>query len=315
MECRICAEDCLNNFAPSPGLVRHFSFPEARNLRLDWFAPTGCEIPLFYDPMIAKLSVVAQNRIATIMEMSKALGKIRIQGFPTNIPFHRLLLKHPVFQKGEVTTAWVSENSEELVKAQKEHLRRLENLVAAFLAAEDSRWGRVHESYPLYLECAEGIRELRIRREIRSSVITVTVSDDCGEDVFDCTWDAHGNYHALCQNRSLRGRKLDLAGVWEIESQRVLAVLHAPGSLPLKHVRGKNQTLSGRVESPINGKILKLGAKSGDWVEEGQLLMILEAMKMENEIRAPISGVIEEMPSGLEGMTVGKGDFLLEIRE
>ncbi|HZY40443.1 MAG TPA: acetyl-CoA carboxylase biotin carboxylase subunit, partial [Anaerolineae bacterium] len=107
IECRIYAEDPANNFLPAVGNVLLAEFPMAPGVRVDSGLETGDEISIYYDPMIAKLSVLGEDRADAIRKMDWALCHTVILGVTTNIPFLRDVLAHPAFQRGEVNTDFI----------------------------------------------------------------------------------------------------------------------------------------------------------------------------------------------------------------
>ena len=109
MELRINAEDPLNNFHPSPGLVKKFSAPGGPQIRFDTAIYEGFEIPSCYDSLIGKLIVAAETRDEAIMRALKALKELVIIGFPTNIPFFEELFKDKTFQKGDISINFIND--------------------------------------------------------------------------------------------------------------------------------------------------------------------------------------------------------------
>jgi acetyl/propionyl-CoA carboxylase alpha subunit len=107
IECRIYAEDPANGFLPAVGKVLLAQFPVAPGVRVDSGLETGDEISIHYDPMIAKVSVLGEDRADAIRKMDWALRHTIILGVTTNISFLRDVLAHSVFQRGEVTTDFV----------------------------------------------------------------------------------------------------------------------------------------------------------------------------------------------------------------
>jgi acetyl-CoA carboxylase biotin carboxylase subunit len=116
IECRIYAEDPLNNFMPSPGIIRIREAPEGRNIRLDSAAYAGFEVSLHYDPMIAKLCVFGRNRESAILNMRRALREYKILGIKTTIPFHLRVLQNKTFVSGNYDTTFIDKkfNMEDL---------------------------------------------------------------------------------------------------------------------------------------------------------------------------------------------------------
>ncbi|MDD5018882.1 MAG: acetyl-CoA carboxylase biotin carboxylase subunit [Candidatus Omnitrophica bacterium] len=107
MECRINAEDHQNNFMPSPGRIETLNLPGGPNVRMDTHVYQGYQISPFYDSMVAKLIVHRENRMEAIKTMRRALDEFVIEPIKTTIPFHKLLLEHPSFRKGDITTHFV----------------------------------------------------------------------------------------------------------------------------------------------------------------------------------------------------------------
>lgn len=110
IESRVYAEDPANNFLPAPGtLVQHVP-PAGNGVRLDAGVEEGCEISLFYDPMISKLCTWGASRDVAIRRMSRALDEYEIAGVPTTIPFCEFVMKHEAFTSGHFSTHFVEDH-------------------------------------------------------------------------------------------------------------------------------------------------------------------------------------------------------------
>jgi acetyl-CoA carboxylase biotin carboxylase subunit len=107
IECRINAENPEKNFAPSPGRITTFHVPGGLGVRVDTHAYASYYIPPYYDSMIAKLIVTADNREEAIARMSRALEEFIIEGVYTTIPFHKKVMKHEKFILGEFDTSFI----------------------------------------------------------------------------------------------------------------------------------------------------------------------------------------------------------------
>ena len=112
IECRINAEDPLNNFAPCPGKLAGYRSPGGVGIRVDSGVHTRYTIPSFYDPMISKLIIWGRNRQETIERAKRALYEYIIVGVCTNIPFLKAVVNNPSFMKGEMTTHFIEEERE-----------------------------------------------------------------------------------------------------------------------------------------------------------------------------------------------------------
>src|SRR5688572_7172359 len=130
IECRIYAEDPANGFLPSTGVLLQFIEPRGPGIRVDSGFTTGDEVTHFYDPLLAKLIVHAENRETAIQRMQAALKEFILHGVITNLDFLQAVLSHPDFRNGDVTTRWVETTFNWSPPAEPS----MESLVAAALA-------------------------------------------------------------------------------------------------------------------------------------------------------------------------------------
>jgi acetyl-CoA carboxylase biotin carboxylase subunit len=139
IECRIIAEDPARNFMPSPGTIRAQRPPGGPGVRFDGGTYDGYTVPVFYDPLIGKLICWGRDREHAIVRMARALDEMRIDGLTTSVSFHRQVMGHPAFVRGELHTGFLDEHPELLapnddpwlneiavVAAAVAHFRRLE---------------------------------------------------------------------------------------------------------------------------------------------------------------------------------------------
>jgi 3-methylcrotonyl-CoA carboxylase alpha subunit len=112
IECRLYAEDPASGFLPSTGELLQFSLPRGPGIRLDSGVTSGSQVGHFYDPLLAKLIVQAEDRPAAIRRMQAALRESAIHGVTSNLDFLQDVLSHPDFQAGNVTTSWVERTFE-----------------------------------------------------------------------------------------------------------------------------------------------------------------------------------------------------------
>jgi len=111
IEWRICAEDPDRDFQPGPGLIRRWRPPTGSFTRIDAHAYEGYTVPPHYDSMIAKLLVHGADRQEVLQRSHYALDDFEIAGIPTTLPFHRKLVRHPMFQNADVHTKWLDEGN------------------------------------------------------------------------------------------------------------------------------------------------------------------------------------------------------------
>ena len=107
IECRIYAEDPFRDFVPSPGKIETLREPSGGGIRLDSGVYEGYEVPIYYDPLIAKLIAWGSDRAEAITRMHRALAEYTVIGVPTTIPFHQQVMADPEFLQGAIDTTFI----------------------------------------------------------------------------------------------------------------------------------------------------------------------------------------------------------------
>ncbi len=126
IECRISAEDPNNNFYPAAGTISRLRIPAGPGVRFDGGIAQGYEVPIYYDPLIAKLVVWAEDRQLAVERMHRALNEFVLDGVATTIPFHRWVMSSAAFRKGEFDTSFV----EKYFRPEATHVEGLEKAAA-----------------------------------------------------------------------------------------------------------------------------------------------------------------------------------------
>ena len=108
IECRITAEDPSKNFAPASGTITRFDAPGGPGVRVDAHIYNGYTVPPYYDSLLAKILVHAENREAAINRAERALAETRVEGLATNLPFLQRILQNEYFRRGEVSTDFLA---------------------------------------------------------------------------------------------------------------------------------------------------------------------------------------------------------------
>ncbi|MEZ4860970.1 MAG: acetyl-CoA carboxylase biotin carboxylase subunit [Caldilineaceae bacterium] len=138
IECRVTAEDPFNNFLPSTGTVTYLKEPTGPGVRVESALYRGCEISLYYDPMVAKLIAWGENRAEAILRMRRSLNEYRIGGIKTSIPFHQELMDSTEFIWGTFDTGFI--NRRQLTRSsQSSEYEQIVAAVAAMIAHEEGR--------------------------------------------------------------------------------------------------------------------------------------------------------------------------------
>lgn len=156
IECRINAEDPLNNFTPSPGKIRRYRSPGGPGVRVDSGVHTGYTITPYYDSLISKLTVWGRDRNETIPRMKRALYEYIIVGVTTNIPFHKAVMNNEYFKRGELTTHFIEDHNiiadvEKVIESEKEKGATL----ASALGMEDKKVAAITAAIGTYIRAGE----------------------------------------------------------------------------------------------------------------------------------------------------------------
>ena len=309
LEARIYAEDPLRGFLPSIGRLIHYtSPPEGRFVRVDTGVQEGGEVSMFYDPMIAKLVVWNINRDHAINSLGAALDEFYIRGVSHNIEFLAALLKHPRFIKGDLNTNFIADEYPDgfaLVDPETSEALRfvavaaiVHRLTMTRVAAIDGQlsghefrvgddWVVVinDQYYPVIVAPAGGgdvvIHEdehLQVNHDWRlgDPLFRATIE---GEDL--CVQVEPDGIGYRLSHGGLRVQALVLTPQ-VAEYHTLMPVKTAPD-------------LSKYLLSPMPGLLLQVMVEEGDQVEAGHALAVIEAMKMENVLRAERSGKIAKV--------------------
>jgi 3-methylcrotonyl-CoA carboxylase alpha subunit len=276
IEVRLYAENPDKNFLPAPGRVELFHTPQAGYLRVDTGVRSGDDISLFYDPMIAKITVRGTDRTEAIMHLRSALAETAVFGLVTNLPLLRGIAAHPLFAKGQVDTGFIERELKTLLTRPKLASAAVGAAVTQELNAGNSAWAA--DGWRL---CGSpGVRF--VAREHDGTEHAVTVHGDSIE--FD------GAAHNLDPQAS---HVLRHGAEYQVTLDH-LAYNFALTS-PYAHKAGRVADAATHPLSPMPGRVVAVHVKAGDRVEVGQALMVLEGMKMEYTVKAAVTGIIEKV--------------------
>jgi propionyl-CoA carboxylase alpha chain len=141
MEVRVYAEDALNNFTPDIGSLERYRRPDFDFVRVDDAFEEGMEVPIYYDPMIAKLVTVGKDRIESIDRMIQAIDNYQISGLKTTLDFGKYVMKHEAFRSGDFDTNFVKHyfSDPSIIKVSQKDEKTV------LLAAIDSIWENVKD--------------------------------------------------------------------------------------------------------------------------------------------------------------------------
>ena len=139
IEIRVCAEDPLNQFLPDVGKLKHFRVPQGPGIRVDSGYEEGDEIPIFYDPLMAKLIVYAEDRISAIDRMIEAIRRFDLRGVASTLDFCRWVMEHPDFREGWFDTHFIARKFSPEMLEEKLNNEEKQALAIAALMLRDAK--------------------------------------------------------------------------------------------------------------------------------------------------------------------------------
>jgi 3-methylcrotonyl-CoA carboxylase alpha subunit len=312
IEARIYAED--EQGMPSGGLLETFSPPEGAGVRNDAGFEVGDEVPINYDAMLAKLIVYAPDRPSAVRRLRRSLSDYEILGPSSNLPLLRRIAAHPAFEAGETTIRFLE--AYDLTEPQPEIPIPREAMILA-LAAELHRVPSSSDLFatgPWRLLGATTLDygEHRVEAE-RAEPGKFRITAEGEESIVEVLYYGDGRIRAMIDEEPLE------AGI-HLGPEEVLISLRGETYAlrkpqpPSVDETGPGADAAASLTAPMPGTVVKVLVEEGQEVEEGQLLLVLEAMKMEQPVSAPHAGVVHSLPFD-EGSLVPGGAVLAEVRE
>ncbi|WP_417804166.1 acetyl/propionyl/methylcrotonyl-CoA carboxylase subunit alpha [Thalassospira lucentensis] len=330
-EVRIYAEDPQNDFLPATGKLVHMRMPhESDHVRVDTGVYEGGEVSIHYDPMIAKLITWDVDRTSALRRMASALNDVQIVGVTTNTRFLGNIARHPAFEAGEVETGFIPMYHDDLIPvsntpdndalafAALNILRTRDAEAAHFAAQSNDPYSPWHSTAGFRLN-DDNHHDLILRHDGDDLAVKVHYRDhgyvmdmpDGSAIIAYADHDQNGAIHASLNNARKRatvlrdGNRLTIFRDGRTDQLEIFDPLAAAGAV---------EGTGGGLTAPMPGKIIAVMAETGQSVTAGDKLVVMEAMKMEHTISAPVSGTIKEVFFGV-GDQVDDGAELIAITE
>ena len=303
IESRIYAENPARGFVPATGrLIYYRQPPQSGNVRVDSGVNEGSEISIHYDPMVAKLICHGSDRNAAIALMRESLDQFHIQGVVTNVSFLASLLAHKRFLTGETTTAFIDEEYPEGFVSQTPSEPLLSKIIALIVVVHQRslvfQWGdnppssslrKTHvvrtagASYRCSVEPEDGGYSVRVN----GYMLKLTTAWTGAEKVTEFSVDGE-HYYAQVERADISYSVVHAGFL-------VSALILEPHTselydfMPLRTPKDQSHLLL----SPMPGLLISIDVEAGDTVHAGQALAVIEAMKMENVLKAERDCVIK----------------------
>ncbi|MCH7306541.1 acetyl/propionyl/methylcrotonyl-CoA carboxylase subunit alpha [Acinetobacter sp. NIPH 1852] len=310
IEVRLYAEDPRQDFLPQTGKVLRWQPAELPNVRIDHGMLEQGEISPFYDPMVAKVIAYGKTRQDAVRLLARAVDDCVLLGVNSNKQFLSNLLRHPIIVAGDTNTAFIQQHFQDDVSLHQQVLEVETLAVAAALFTQQNQSNQAWQTgvsvpFPLRLKYAD--QQLLLHVQSNHHQVTVQLCDQHATvdliDIVDGTivYQANGIRRKL--NYVLDQNQLYLdAGNGNIVIEN--STYAAPEAA---EVIG-----DGKIRAPMDGAIVNLLVNVGDTVSKGQTLLVLEAMKIQQQIKSDVDGVVDEL-IGQVGQQVKKRQLLLNV--
>ena len=330
VESRVYAEDPYRKFLPSIGRLTRFHPPKEGPLgkgevRMDSGVREGDEISMFYDPMIAKLITHGKDRDTALDTQAEALDRFHIEGIQDNIPFVAAVMDEPRFRSGNITTAYIKDQFPEGFQGTEPTEMQQTALIcaSAFVHAINTDRarqisGRLSSPGPMRKDWVVilGDRHHAIDLELGDGEATVYIDGGEGHTfVSDWTPGRHlvegvldGAPVAVKYKDCTEGYVFRHRGV----SLRALVCSPRAAELHAKLPEKEKPDTSKLVISPMPGLVVSIDVAEGQEVEEGEAVCVVEAMKMQNIIRAEATGTVQAI-NVAAGDSVAADEIMVEL--
>jgi propionyl-CoA carboxylase alpha chain len=319
IEARLNAEDTGNGFVPATGVLRDWEYPgDIEGFRIDSGVDSGSEIGIHYDPMLAKVIAHGSDREDARLKLIRGLSELFAAGVTTNREFLIRCAQTEEFASGKYDTAFVERNLEELIASRD----TIETSIAAgvlgiYLTKRKQEGSEILPHVPANYR-NNPFRDPSIRFESAGSMVDVSWRE-IAPDTFVVT---RGDWQSTVQlvsfdRATLRASIDGIQRAFRVSESGDHFVVQSNSSSieltrPSRYPRAAGASEHESAYAPMPGQVLKILVEVGQSVAAGDSLVILEAMKMEQTLRATSDGVVESIRVRLGDLVV-PGDILVEI--
>ena len=327
VELRIYAENPENSFLPTPGKVTAYHEPQVRGARVDSSIDGTCTISEAYDPMIAKLTCHAKDRQSALETAQLALKDFIIQGLTTNKAYLWEVIKNADFVENKIDTSFCATHEKELLKALNESRKNLNvnDIIASFLLFDCCKRQFVHHTENVWEEIGYWRYHMQLTLDVEGQKVPVCID---AADAGKITGSVNGApFMAEFIQYNNKQLKIMLNGRTEtvycsVNDEQKTIVNFRGLNFNCYRTDQLNDTLDyaqkadsndkAKLVSPMPGKVVKINVKEGDEVGEGTIMIVVEAMKMENNIVATSKAKVKKVLV-TEGQMVDNKMQLIEL--
>ncbi|PRZ42701.1 acetyl-CoA/propionyl-CoA carboxylase, biotin carboxylase, biotin carboxyl carrier protein [Antricoccus suffuscus] len=318
VEARVYAENPARDFLPTGGRVLKLREPDGVDVRVDSSLLPDAEVGTTYDPMLAKVVAWGEDRAAALSRLDRALGETVVLGVTTNLRFLRALINHPDVRAGKLDTGLVGREIESLTAGTAPTAAYAAFALHHYLSGarhglapwdDGSGWRAGRPNAPVHWTVQNAFGEtidvrLRVTRDAR---MTLTINDN--EPLPVDGFRAHDHLHVTTDGVSRRALIADDGDTTWIHIDGATAALR---DVPLERAAADDAVTDGEVRSPMPGTVLAVHVEQQQSVAKATPLVVVEAMKMEHVLVAPIDGVTSDFALKV-GQLVAVDQLLLTI--
>lgn len=310
IEVRLYAEDPRQDFLPQTGKVLRWKPATLPNVRIDHGMLATDEVSPFYDPMVAKVIAYGKNREDAIRLLARAVDDCVLLGVNSNKQFLVNLLRHPVVVTGDTNTGFIQQHFQNDSSLHKQVLS-LENLAIAATLFSQSKVTAVWQTgvgVPLPLKLKYDDQQIQLQLSSVNNTFTAQLCDQtvCIE-VLERT--PEQLVYLIDGVRRRVQYVLDGDQLYLDRENGNVAIRNVTYAAPeIADVAG-----DGNIRAPMDGAVVNILVNKGDQVVKGQTLLVLEAMKIQQQIKSDVNGVVEDV-LGQQGQQVKKRQMLFTIQ-
>ncbi|MCX6397397.1 MAG: ATP-grasp domain-containing protein [Propionibacteriales bacterium] len=320
IEARLYAEDVAAGYLPSTGRLDLFEIPDRPGVRVDAGFRTGDEVSVFYDPMLAKVMAYGEDREQAVRLLARTLADSRVHGVVTNRDLLIGILREDEFLAGDIDTGYLTRHDPTVLMAGDPRLDVIHPLAVALADQAQRRAGAVvnpavpsgwrnvpNQPQEVAYRCGE--RDIRVRYRIDRDRVAAEVEGVTLGPV-------------RIRSSSADSVDLEVAGIRRtVRIARAGSIRYADSVLGSSTLEEQprfpeleNANTAGSLVAPMPGTVVRVMAEVGQSVAAGDVLIVLEAMKMEHQVKAPHPGTVVQVGVSA-GQTVDQGAVLAIVAD
>ena len=309
-ESRLCAESPKKNFLPSAGRLVNINYPVG-DIRVDNGYQSGGEVSIYYDSLLAKIISKGKDRNDALSKMQIALRDVAVEGIETNIDFLMDIYKKEAFAKGEINTNFIAETYDNGYEGKIDNKKEQESIILLaisyhinYLYSINTDIKNISKNWVVSWQYDE--YEININ-SIKDNFISIMLNNSLKELSYQIDY-INKIIQVYINEKKIKGRVNNQGNLLQVflnGTETNLNIFRKNtyqlyNILPKENINNKLKNIL----SPMPGKVTKVLVKEKDKVQEGDSLLILDAMKMENIIKSDFNGTIKENLSKRKSISI-----------